>query len=76
MCIRDRSRLRALFSFAEEAFGRGNELLILLTELTAGSASSRFIAAFGSPEYGRLSEDMMLAQRRDDLKERIAALDL
>ena len=70
------SRLRALFSFAEEAFGQGNELLILLTELTAGSASSRFIAAFGSPEYGRLSEDMMLAQRRDDLKERIAALDL
>ncbi len=69
-------RLHALFSFTEEAFGQGNEMLILLTELTANSASSRFIATFGSPEYARLSEDMMLAQRRDSLKERIGALDL
>lgn len=70
------ARLRALFSFAEEAFGQGNELLVLLTELTVNSASSRFIALFGSPEYARLSEDMMLARRRDNIQERIAALDL
>ncbi len=70
------SRLHALFSFAQEAFGQGNEMLILLTELTANSASSQFIAAFGSPDYARLSQDMMLAGRRDELRERIAALDL
>ena len=68
------SRLRTLFAFAEEAFGQGNEVLILLTELTANNASAQFIASFGSPEYARLSEDMMLTRRRDDLQERIAAL--
>lgn len=70
------ARLGALFSFAEEAFGQGNETLILLTDLTGNSASARFIAAFGSPEYARLSESMMLSQRRSGLQERIAALDL
>ena len=73
---RIQARLHALFSFAEEAFGEGNEMLILLTELTGNSASARFIAAFGSPDYARLSEDMMLARRRDSLRERIAELDL
>lgn len=73
---RIQTRLHALFSFAEEAFGEGNEMLILLTELTGNSASARFIAAFGSPDYARLSEDMMLARRRDSLRERIAELDL
>ena len=68
------SRLRTLFAFAEEAFGQGNEVLILLTELTANNASAQIIASFGSPEYARLSEDMMLTRRRDDLQERIAAL--
>ena len=63
-------------SFVEEAFGQENEMLILLTELTGNSASARFIAGFGSPDYARFSEDMMLARRRDDLQERIAALEL
>lgn len=69
-------KLHALFSFVEEAFGQENEMLILLTELTGNSASARFIAGFGSPDYARFSEDMMLARRRDDLQERIAALEL
>lgn len=69
-------KLHALFSFVEEAFGQGNEMLILLTELTANTTSARFIANFGSPDYARLGEDMMLARRRDSLKERIGALDL
>ncbi len=73
---RAQDRLKALFAFVEEAFGQGNEVLILLTELTVSSAGSRFIAAFGSPEYARLSQDMMLAGRRDELQERIAQLDL
>ncbi len=69
-------RLHALFSFVEKAFGRGNEMLILLTELTGNGDSAGFIASFGSPDYTRLSEEMMLAQRRDSLQVRIAQLDL
>ena len=48
--------------------------MILLTELTANNASAQFIASFGSPEYARLSEDMMLTRRRDDLQERIPGI--
>ncbi len=70
------SRLHGLLSFAEEAFGQGNEILILLTELTRNSASAQFIAAFGSPDYARLSGEMMLTERRDSIQARIAALDL
>lgn len=66
--------LHALFSFVEAAFGEGNEMLVLVTELTAGEASSRFIAAFGSPDYGRHSRELMLGERRDSIREEIEEL--
>ncbi len=68
--------LHALFSFVEEAFGQGNEMLILVTELTRNNASAQFIAAFGSPDYRRHSGEMMLSQRRDSIQAQIAELDL
>ena len=73
--------LHALFTFAEEAFAdkdgaSGNEMLILVTELTVNSFSSRFIATFGSPDYSRHNEELMLTERSDDIKAQIAELDL
>jgi MoxR-like ATPase len=68
--------LAALFAFAEEAFAEGNEMLILVTELTVNNASAQFIAAFGSPEYNRHNQELMLGERSDDLKAQIAELDL
>ena len=68
--------LHALFSFAEAAFGESNEMLVLVTELTAGDASSRFIAAFGSPDYARHSRELMLDERRDSIREEIEGLDI
>lgn len=70
------AKLHALFAFAEEAFGEGNEMLILVTELTVNSYSSRFIAAFGSPDYKRHSEELMLSERQEDIKAQIAELTL
>ena len=73
--------LHALFVFAEEAFGdgdgaSGNEMLVLVTELTVNSCSSRFIAAFGSPDYSRHNEELMLTERSDHIKAQIAELKL
>lgn len=73
--------LHAMFSFAEEAFGgkdgaSGNEMLILVTELTVNSFSAQFIAAFGSPDYKRHNEELMLTERSDDIKAQIAELKL
>ena len=73
--------LHAMFAFAEEAFAAkdgtaGNEMLILVTELTVNSYSARFIATFGSPDYKRHNEELMLTERRDDIRAQIAELKL
>ena len=70
------ARLHALFVFAEEAFGQGNEMLVLVTALTVDSAGSQFIAAFGSADYSRHSRELMLSERRDHIQEQIAELKL
>lgn len=69
-------RLENLFSFVESAFLEGNEMLILMTELTVNQDSARFISQFGSPAYERHNRDMMLSERQNDIRGKIAALDL
>ncbi len=68
--------LHHLFVFAEEAFAEGNEMLILVTELTVNSFSARFIATFGSPDYQRHNEELMLSERQDEIRAQIADLKL
>ncbi|MBQ8232348.1 MAG: AAA family ATPase [Lachnospiraceae bacterium] len=69
-----KQELHALFVFAEEAFAQGNEMLILVTELTVNAASARFIASFGSPDYQKHNQELMLTERQDDIKAQIAEL--
>lgn len=73
---RVQEELHALFAFAEEAFDGGSEMLILVTELTVNTESARFIASFGSPDYSRHNEELMLGERGDDMKARIGELKL
>ncbi|MCR5476660.1 MAG: AAA family ATPase [Lachnospiraceae bacterium] len=68
--------LRNLFGFSKEAFAEGNELLLLLTQLTVSDYGARFIGTFGSPEYEALSRDLMVSERRNELAQEIAKLDL
>lgn len=51
-------------------------MLILVTELTVDSASAGFIATFGSPDYKRHNEELMLTERSDDIRKQIAELKL
>lgn len=67
--------LHALFTFVEEAFGSGNEMLILVTELTVNVQSAQFIATFGSEDYSRHNSELMLSERSDDIKAQILELD-
>ena len=73
---RVQQELHHLFTFAEEAFAEGNEMLILVTELTVNSSSARFIATFGCPDYQRHNKELMLGERGEDIKAQIAALEL
>ncbi len=74
--VRIQAELSALFAFVEEAFAGGNELLILVTELTVRDASARFIAAFGCPEYQKHNQELMLSERSDGILAQIDKLDL
>lgn len=69
-------RLHALFGFMEEAFPGGNEMLIFVTELTVNDYSARFIGMFGSEDYNRHNQELMISERKNELQEEIAALEL
>lgn len=71
-----KEELHHLFVFAEEAFDQGNEMLILVTELTVNAASAQFIASFGCPDYQRHNQELMLTERQDDIKSQIVELGL
>ena len=73
---RIQERLHALFTFVEKAFEEGNEMLILVTELTAGTRSAEFIARFGCPDYQRHNEKLMLSERQVQMQKAIAELEI
>lgn len=76
-CVAEaKAQLSHVFSFVENTFGDGQELLVLVTELTARYHPSSFIAAYGCDEYFAHNQDLLVYQRGEDLKERIAALGL
>lgn len=65
------------FVFCESAFEKGSqEMLILVTELTVSTYSSKFIARYGCKEYFDNNKDMMFFERNKEIKEEIAKLDL
>jgi MoxR-like ATPases len=73
---RIQKRLHNLFAFSETAFMDGNEVLVLVTELTVNAYSARFIALYGSEDYHRHNEDLMLHERQNDIMKEIDALEL
>ncbi len=73
---RTKKRLEHLFAFVENAFAEGNEMLILVTELTVRNDSARFIAQFGCEAYHRHNQELMLSERSSGLWEEVASLNL
>ena len=59
-----KGRLDNLFAFAEKVWGQGQEMVILVTELTIGFYSSRFIARYGCDAYYRNNESLKLYERK------------
>ena len=59
-----KGRLDNLFAFAEKVLGQGQEMVILVTELTIGFYSSRFIARYGCDAYYRNNESLKLYERK------------
>lgn len=74
MKIKD--RLHNFFEFAGEIFTDGNEMLILVTELTVNTYSAKFISMFGCEDYQKHAGELMLTERQNELQQEIAALEL
>ena len=61
-----------MFEFISKAFGdESNEMLVLVTELTVGEKTSRFLSAFGSDDYDKYNSLLKVSDRGGELKEEI-----
>ena len=66
--------LNNVFRFCDDAFGDGQELLILVTELTMNYYCSRFINVYGSEEYFKHNKDILLYERGKEIVNQINLL--
>ena len=61
------SMLDNMLTFIEDVFGKGQEMAIVIAELTNGETSSKFIGRYGNEKYSQNSQDMMFHQRQKDI---------
>ena len=69
-----KDKLNNLFSFCEEVYPEGQELLILVTELTVNYHSAKFISAHGCDKYYEHSDKLMFYERQKELMSEIERL--
>ena len=62
------------FSFLHDVYGDSQEMVIFLTQLTAGSASLAFIRDWGNDAYYRYNKLLLLKDRKEELKAEILQL--
>ena len=71
-----KKRLSNMFLFSEEVFGDGQEILIIVTELTANYNSARFISEFGCDEYFKHNKELLFYERQREIITKIEDLGL
>lgn len=64
------------FKFIDEVFGDGQEMLILVTELTQNFHTAKFISNFGCDEYFKHNKSLLFYERDKEISDAIAELDL
>ena len=67
------ARMDAAFRFLEETFGAGQELVLFVTEITAGYDTSWFVENFGCDAYFRHNRELLFDDSRRRIAEDIAA---
>lgn len=65
-----------VFSFAEEAFGEGKEMLVLVTELTVSRDAVDFISRYGCEGYFAHNKELLFHDRRREIDRALEAMDL
>ena len=64
-------KLEYAFDFLEAAFGQGQELVLFVTELTAGFFSAWFIRENGCDRYYKYNKGLLFAERGRAISDRI-----
>lgn len=67
-------RLHNMFEFVSRAFEEGNEMLVLVTELTVGDMTSRYISMFGSEDYNKYNKLLMVSDRQQEMRDEISRI--
>ena len=68
--------LENAFHFIETAYEGDQEMVLFITELTVRSHCSYYINRYGSEEYFKYNKELLLEERKIDLKGKISELDL
>lgn len=71
-----KKKLTHLFEFVEEVFGDGQEMLILVTEMTVRYYCAKFITKFGCDEYFKHNQELLFYERKQELLSEISELNL
>lgn len=61
------SQLSNLFAFVEKIFGDGNEMLVLVTDLTVNYNSAKFISQKGCKEYYKYNKKFQIYERQQEI---------
>lgn len=70
------SELENMFLFAEDVFEEGQEMLILVTELTKGFYSASYISRYGCNKYFEHNKELLFYERQNEIIREIEDLDL
>lgn len=69
-------QLSNVFVFCEEVFGEGQELLILVTELTISYYGAHFISRYGCKEYFNHNKELLFYERQKEIITELEKLEL
>lgn len=68
-------QLSHVFRFCEEVFSEGQEILILVTELTISRYGARFISRYGCKEYFKHNQELLFYERQKEIIKEIENLE-
>ena len=70
------SELDNMFCFAEEAFEGGQEMLIIVTELTRGFYTAHYISRHGCRKYFEHNKELLFYERQNEIIRIVENLDI
>ena len=70
-----KSRLDALLTFGKEAWDEGQEILTILSRMTASPALAAFVARFGSDAYYEASKRLLFSERQAEIQRELRSFE-